>query len=176
MINDHEMKQLDGLLNIFNKKTTKQYINDPKLVGKRRVFNKKLLEIFDIPARNIIKAKLENFVDDNPNELEQDLIITEKTFKYKFIEIQVVSQWIEKKYPYENLYLYERKAKYGNDTLFITLNRQMTIACIFDRQSINNKKPRRLCKYSKEFVYDVPWHRVITIDIDALNIDLIKCY
>ena len=176
MINDHEKQQLDGLLSVFGKKSTKKYKETSDLKGKRRIFNHELLETFDTPARAIIKEKLGNFVIDNPDEYQQDLIITDKKCKYKYLEIQVVSQWKNKKYPYPTLYLYERKAKYNDDTLFITLNRQFNMGYIFDRASIKNQKLRRLVKYHREFVYDVPWYRTIPFDISELSPDIIKIY
>ena len=176
MINDHEKEQLNGLLSVFNKKSTKKYKDDPVLKGKRRIFNQELLEKFDIPARKIIKEKLGDNVIDNPDEYQQDLIVTDKNCKYKFIEIQVISQWIYEKYPYNTLYLYERKAKYDDDTLFITLNRNFTAGYIFDRKSINGIKPRRLIKYHREFIYDVPWRQVINFQVEDLNWDMINLY
>lgn len=175
MINEHEQNQLDGLLDVFNKKSTRKYKETSDLKGKRRIFDQGLLEKFDVPARAIIKEKLGDFVIDNPDEYQQDLIITDKKCKYKYIEVQVVSQW-KKAYPYPTLYLYERKAKYNDDTLFITLNNQFNMGYIFDRASIKNIKPRRLKKYHREFVYDVPWYRVIPFDIESLTTDMIYIY
>lgn len=176
MINEHEQNQLNGLLEVFNKKSSKKYKNDPNLEGKRRIFNQELLEKFDIPARNIIKEKLGDFVIDNPDEFQQDLVI-KGDCKYKFLEIQVVSQWITDIYPYDKLYLYERKAKYNNDTLFLTLNRKFTVGYLFSRKCIDTtKKPRRLFKYSRECVYDVPWNMTLKVDIETLTPDVINCY
>ena len=176
MINDHEQQQLDGLLNIFNNKSKRKYTDQSDLKGKRRIFSQAMLEKYDLPARAIIKEKLGDFVIDNPDEFQQDMIITDKNCKYKYLEIQVISQWKTDKYPYPTLYMYERKAKYGNDTLFLTLNTKFDKGFLFDRKSIEGKAPRRLVKYHREFVYDVPWNMVMTIDIETLTPDIINIY
>lgn len=147
-----------------------------KLCGIRKKFNPNMFEKYDIPARNIIKEKLGDFVQDNPDIYQQDLIITEQDFKYKFIEIQVCINWIDDKYPYDTVTVYERKGHYGNDTLFITLNKPMTKCFIFDAKSIQAVQPRRLKKYSREYVYDIPWNRVLPIFVDHLGPDDIKIY
>jgi hypothetical protein len=147
-----------------------------KLCGIRRKFNQKMFDKYDIPARNIIKEKLGDFVQDNEDIYQQDLIITDPDFKYKYIEIQVCINWVEDKYPYDTVSIYERKGHYGDDTLFITLNRLMTKCLIFSAASIKDVKPRRLKKYSREFVYDVPWYRILPIFTDHLSPDDIRIY
>jgi len=153
---------------------SKYYTYSPNLIGKHKTFDKKLHDKYDLPARKIIKEKLKDWVMDNPNIKKQDLIIT-KPYKYKFIELQVNSQWNQVEYPHKNLYIYERKAKYGNDTLFITLNKILSRGYMFDKKSLCTK-PRRLQKYSREFVYDVPWRLTMPIDIEDLSVEIIKLY
>lgn len=155
-----------------------KYIFDSSLHGKHSVFNQKLCDKYDIPARDIIKQKLGDFVSDNPNIYEQDLIITDNNSKYKYIELQVCSKWVSDKYPFDHVYVYERKYKYGSTTLFITLDKFMTQGVIFDAQSFHykNAKPRRLKKYSREFVYDIPWNRILPFTMDELSSELINMY
>ncbi len=52
----------------------------------------------------------------------------------------------------------------------------MTKGYLFDAKSIGSIKPRRLKKYSREFVYDVPWHRVMKVSINDLNKETIELY
>lgn len=153
-----------------------KFIRNDKLVGRHTKFDQYLHDKFDIPAREKVKSVLGDIVKDNPNIYQQDLIITSKHCKYKYLEIQVINQWIENHFPYKNVYIYERKAKYNNDTLFLTLNRNLTNGYLFDRKSIENIKPRRFKKWSREFVYDIPWHRILPIDMNEFNEDLLLLY
>lgn len=156
---------------------SKYYENSPFTTkGKHKVFNKVLYEIFDIPARNKIKNILGDFVIDNPDEKKQDLIITSDTCKYKYLELQVCAGWTQKQFPYEKLYVYERKGTYGDDTLFLVLNRILTRGYIFDRQSFRNIEPTRLKPYSKQFVYRIPWNRAMEVYIEYLDKETIELY
>ena len=155
-----------------------KYIFNSSLQGKHSVFNQKLYEKYDIPARDIIKQKLGDFVKDNQDIYEQDLIITDNDYKYKYIELQVCTKWVSDKYPFDNVYVYERKYRYDSSTLFITLDRFMTRGFIFDASSFHhdNIKPRRLKKYSREFVYDIPWNRILPFMMDDLSPELLNMY
>ena len=153
-----------------------KYIYDTRLKGKHSCFDKKLYEKYDLPAREIIKKALGEFVKDNPDPYRQDLVITDKDFKYKYIELQVCTNWINDQFPYKNVYIYERKNIYGADTLFITLDKHMTQGYVFDGESYDFNKPKRLKKYSREFVYDIPWHRVMYFMVDKITPDDLKLY
>ena len=84
--------------------------------------------------------------------------------------------WDKPEYPFSNLWVYERKGKYCKDTLFLTMNSILSRGYIFNRSSFS-KKPRRFKKWAREFVYDIPWHRVLYIDIDTeLNKEMIEIY
>jgi len=141
-----------------------KYIYDTRLVGKHSCFDQKLYEKYDLPARDIVKKALNEFVITDPN------------YKYKYIELQVCATWVSDKFPYNNVYIYERKGCYGNDTLFITLDRHLTRGFVFDAESIKDKEPRRIKKYAREFVYDIPWNRIMPFNIDDLTPELIKMY
>lgn len=155
----------------------KQLVDDKNLIGKRRVFDQGLFEKYDIPAREKIKTALNNFVVDNPDEYQQDLIITDETYtKYKYIEIQVFTYWTTDYTPEGDVFVYERKAKYDYDTLFITLNKDMTACMIFDAESFKYKTPRRLKKYSREYVYDIPKFRIVTVKLSRLTPEYLKKY
>ena len=150
---------------------------DPvQLTGKHKKFDKELFDKYDTPARQIIKEKLKDFVCDNPNIYEQDLVITKPDCKYKYIEIQVCTSWLVNKMTYDSIYIFERKIRFSQDTLFIVLNSSLTKACIFDRESLNDIEPRRIKKYSRYFVYDVPWNRIMQFCIDLLEPETIMLY
>jgi hypothetical protein len=153
---------------------TKKYKNDDNLIGKRRIFDPALFEKYDVPAREKVKLALNNWAIDNPDIYQQDLIINDNEYtKYKYIELQVFNYWTNDNIP-DSVFVYERKSKYDVDTLFITLNKQMTSCLIFDAQSFIFSKPRRLKKYSREFVYDVPIYRIVTISLNKLSPSFIK--
>lgn len=155
----------------------KKLVEDKNLIGKRRVFDQDLFNKYDIPAREKVKLALSDFVIDNPDEFQQDLIIIDENYKkYKFIEIQVFTYWTTDYTPEGDVFVYERKAKYEYDTLFITLNKDMTACLIFDAESFKYTKPRRLKKYSREYVYDIPKFRIVTVKLDRLTPEYIKKY
>jgi len=157
------------------KKSNKKYKYDSRLVGKRRIFDQKLHDMYDVPARNVIKEKLGDYIMDNPDIYNQDMIFTCDTCRFKYLEIQVITQWRDE-YPYKNVYVYERKAKYGNDTLYLTLNRDLTKGFLFDRKSFDGVKPRRFIKYSREFVYDIPWNKILPFCVELLSSYVIELY
>jgi hypothetical protein len=162
---------------ILVKKSTKKYKDDVNLIGKRRIFDEKLHEKYDVPAREKVKAVLCDFVIDNPDIYQQDLVIIDPEYtKYKYIELQVFTYWNSDEVPNDGVFVYERKAKYDVDTLFITLNKKMTKCLIFDAKSFKFSQPRRLKKYSREFVYDVPGYRIVPIALDKLSPKFIKTF
>lgn len=160
----------------FNKPSLSKYVRNKNIKGKHKKFDYQLHYKYDVPARNKVKEVLGDFVKDNPDEYQQDMIITSPTCRYKYLEIQVVSRWIGERYPYNTVYIYERKAKYGEDTLFLTLNRDLTKGFIFDNTSIKGTNPRRFKKYSREFVYDIPWCNVMTIYMSQLDKETVELY
>ena len=163
-----------------NNKITKlvgqKYIKYDSVPGLCKRFDKNLLDKFDAPARAKIKEILGEFVQDNPNIYEQDLIIVSPTCKYKFLELQVCTNWINQKFPYDYVYLYARKARYGKDTIFMTINRFLSRAYLFDYASIEGIKPKRIKKYSRTFVYHIPWRKALYVDLELLDKELIESY
>lgn len=153
-----------------------KYIYDSSLKGRHSKFNKELYEKYDLPARQKIKQALGDHIIDNPDPYKQDLVITKEDFKYKYIELQVCVGWVGEKFPFDNVYIYERKGIYGEDTLFITLDRQMTRGYIFDGASYTDTEPKRLKKYSREYIYPIKWNRIMPIIIDTLTFDDIEMY
>ena len=142
--------------------------------GKIHKFDNRLFEKYDIPARNKIKECLNSYICDNPDIYGADMIInSDKNIKYKYLEIQVCTRWTDIKFPFEKLYIWERKKKYNNDTLFITFNKDLTMGYLFDLSKVDKDNPRRLKKYSREYVYDIPWNQAMLIYTDTLTSNII---
>lgn len=152
-----------------------KYVWDPNIVGKHSAFDKNMSDKYDIPAREKVKELLKEAVINNPEDCKQDMIITDPKCKYKYLELQVCTNWINN-FPYSNPYIFARKYKYGDDTLFLTFSKNLDKGLIFEAKSIKNVKPRRLKKYSREFVYDVPWHKVMQFHSDAFDMDILLKY
>lgn len=146
-----------------------------KVVGKVKKFSKKLFEKYDLPARELVKEKLTTFVKDNPNIYEQDMILEIPGYKYRFLELQVCTGWVGEKYPYDKPFVYARKNLFSEDTLFLILDRHMTAGLVFDKNSLL-EKPRRLKKYSRSFVYEAPWHRVLPVSLDTFDVETLQTY
>ena len=153
-----------------------KYIYDPRLKGKHSAFNEELFKKYDIPARDRIKRALGDFVIDNPDIYKQDLIVTDETFKYKYIELQVCTGWIGNTFPFSKVYIYERKSCYDNDTLFITLNHDLSNCYVFDAASFKGTEPRRIKKYAREYVYDIPWNRIMPVPTNLLTENSLRMY
>lgn len=144
-------------------------------VGKVKKFSKKLYNKYDVPAREIIQKILGDNVEDNPDIYNEDMILKIPNCKYKYLELQVCVQWIEEKYPYPKPYVYARKAKFSNETLFLILNKNMTDGLIFSRSSLI-EQPKRLKKFSRYFVYEAPWNRVMPICLEVLDCEVFGLY
>lgn len=152
-----------------------KFVYDPQTVGKHKAFDQKMSDLYDTPAREKVKQTLGDFVIDNPEPNQQDLVITDPQCKYRFLELQVCTSWINK-FPCPHVYIYARKHKYGHDTLFLTLNKYMDKGYIFDMASLDNVKPTRLRKWSREFIYNVPWNRVMHIEMDSFDKETVLIY
>lgn len=131
-------------------------------IGKRCKFSQKHFDRYDIPARRVVKEVFGKYIKDNPDKYGPDMIITHPDCKYKFLEIQVCASWKDE-YPFKTVFLYSRKMRYGEDTLFLTLDNNLLRGYLFNNKMIDRKKPRRLKKWSRIFVYDVPWCSVSEI-------------
>lgn len=147
-----------------------------QFVGKIKKFDENLYNKYDIPARNIVKNILGENVDDNPDIYNEDMILKIDKCKYKYLELQVCCNWKENnKYPYTKPFVYARKSKFSDDTMFLILNKEMTSGLLFDRKSLLTK-PRRLKKYSRYFVYETPWHRVMQVNLEDLSCETFNLY
>lgn len=135
------------------------------------VFNQELHDKYDIEARRVTKEILKDDIIDNPDKYGVDMIFTNKNLKYKYLELQVCGEW-GYEFPYKFPFVYARKMRYSNDTLFLTFNKTYTKCLLFDRESIV-EKPERLQKYSREIVNLIPWHKVLRLNTCDLDIDTI---
>lgn len=177
---DPDIVRFNKLMDNDYKKTLKsKYLPTSKVAGAHRRFSPYLHEKYDTKARNKLKQVLGDFITDNPDIYKQDFLINSDTCRYKYLEVQVCSQWIGSRYPWKTLWIFARKSVYlddSNSTLFITLNNNLTKGFLFDVDSIKNVKPRRMQKYSREYVYDIPWHRVMTVHLNHFDKETVEMY
>lgn len=166
--NELDGDKLDG------SKSNNEIDNKKGMIGIRRKFNQKLHDKYDVTARKVLIDALGDYLSDHPDKYAQDLVINSKTCQYKYLEVQVCVEWLDK-YPYDTVFIYARKARYDNDTLFITMNRALTKGYIFSVGD-TKMKPRRIKKYSREFVYDIPWGRCMLVYINSIDREAIELY
>ena len=156
-----------------------KYRTFKRTIGAHTKFNQAMFEKYDIPARKVVLENLKEKVEEHPNEKKQDFILKctskKNKKKYKYLEVQVMSDWYGFEYPHNTLWIYERKKFYEEDTMYLTLNRNMTYGILFDRASFNDVKPRRKQKYAREYVIDIPWSKTLKCRVDELY-DLIEEY
>jgi len=145
------------------------------LKGKIKKFDQKLYDIYDTPAREIIKKKLGECVKDNPDIYAEDLLIENDKCKYKFIELQVCAKWTNNDYPFKLPFVFERKGHFSDKTLFIILNKDMNKGLLFGKKFLK-KEPRRYKKYSRYFVYEIDWFYVMRFYCEYLDMDLLEIY
>ena len=158
------------------KRKRRRLTYDHRINRYRNKFNEYLHNKYDLPARDKLKDALHDFIYENPDPYKQDFIINSDTCKYKYIEVQVCSKWINEIYPMDTVWIYARKSVYDSDTLFITLSKNLKYGFIFDANSLEGVKPRRLKKYSREFVYDIPWYRIMKVAIETLDKETVELY
>jgi hypothetical protein len=145
------------------------------IIGKIKKFDQRLYDRYDTPARKIMYERLGEHVKDNPNIYGEDMLLDIPGCKYKYLELQVCVKWTEERYPYYRPFVYARKKLFSDDTLFLVLNKEMTDGLLFDKNSLYDE-PRRVKKYSRSFVYEVPWHRVLRVNMEEFGIETIKLY
>ena len=148
--------------------------NSHQIAGKIKKFNKKLCDKYDIKSREIIRLIFGDAVADNPNIYGEDMIVTNTQIPYQYIELQVYGKW-ESKYPFISPYIYSRKMKFSNSTLFICFNSTYEKMILFGRPFVNPNK-HRLQKYSREYIHYIPWSHAMIINTNKLSIDTISEY
>ena len=117
-----------------------------------------------------MKEKLKDNIIDNPDQYAEDMIIVDKNCRFRFLEIQACAEWIGEKYPHEMPFVYERKGHFDINTLFILFDKHMTQGFMFAREALN-KEPVRIKKYSRFFIYQVPWSKVVSFHTCNLSMD-----
>lgn len=142
--------------------------------GKTKKFDEKLHSKYDIEARKTILHILKDDVKDNENIYGEDMIFTTKRVPFKYLELQVESSW-DDTFPYLYPFVYARKMKFADDTLFMIFNRHYTEIIMFSKKVLD-KTPARLKKYDREQVHFVSWGRVMKILTPELSVDLIRRY
>lgn len=145
------------------------------MVGKIKVFDQELSDRYDKRSRIIVKSKLGPAVTNNPDKYAEDMIVVTKRIPYGYIELQVYGKWTEDVFPYDSPFVYERKLKFCETTLFICFNASYDKLVMFSRTAIHPKR-YRVKKYSREFIHYVPWSKAITLDTDKLSIEYIRQY
>ena len=143
--------------------------------GKVKKFDEKLHSKYDIEARNMLKNVLGDAVIDNEDKYGEDMIFSVELFPYKYLEVQVMSNWCTSHFPYSYPFVYARKMRFSDDTLFVTFNKFFTEVIIFGKKSID-VKGSRLKKYAREYVHYVSWNKVMRLSTDCLTLNNIKNY
>lgn len=146
----------------------------PGMLGKLKKFNQTLSNKYDKKARDVIKVCLEDGVIDNPSIYGEDMLVITNRIPYGYIELQVYGTWIDK-FPYSAPFVFERKMRFDNNTLFVCFNARFDQALIFSKNCISNQKVRSET-YSDEYIHFVPWRNVIIVKVEKLNLGLILNY
>jgi hypothetical protein len=158
--------------------TKKKNIIKPKFKivnGKNiKIFDERLKKYYDIMPRKIVKKYLGDIVMDNPNIYNEDMIINDKYIKFKFIELQVFGKW-KNIFPYEKPFIFERKMRFHNDTLFICFNQDYTKIIMFGKDKLNKEKVKHR-EYGEEYIYTIDWINTLSIDVDELSLFVIDNY
>lgn len=166
-----------GLVDPPNKKLfLNPNLQNIRMRNKGRKFSPHMYQKYDLPARHMVRRALGDKIIDNPDKYGQDFIFRHpdgSKCPYKYLEIQVCSSWTDEKYPFPNVWIYARKGRYKEDTLFLTLDRRMFRGYLFAANK-RSDEPRRLKKYSREFVYDVPMNHCMLVYLDHLEYDTIE--
>lgn len=84
--------------------------------GKHKKFNKQLYEEYNDKAIASVLAHIESssgmYARINPNKFGPDIILYRGYKPYSYIEVEVVSRWTNGDFPYANVHILGRKAKY----------------------------------------------------------------
>lgn len=157
------------------KQKKKELINLNNVVGKVKKFDENLHSKYDIEGREMIMRVLGNAVVENPDKYGEDMIFTLKPFPYKYLEIQVCSKWDSDVFPYTYPFVYARKMRFSDRTLFLTFNKYLSEVIIFAKKYVL-EKPCRLKKYDREFVHYVTWGKSMRVMTYQLTTKLIREY
>lgn len=149
--------------------------------GSVKKFDKKLHSKYDIDAREMLKNVLKDNIKDNEDQYGEDMIFTisltanNKKFPFKYLEVQVFSKWDGARFPYICPFVYARKMRFSDETLFVTFNKFLSEAIIFSKNSLD-KNPSRLKKYDRELIHYVNWGKTMTLKSNEITIKNILLY
>ena len=130
--------------------------------GHHKEFSSKLFARWDPLSRARLRAVFgRNTIQDNEDKYGADFKILDTDCKYRYLEVQVVSAWRDgEKYPYEKVSVFARKGRYESDqVLFISLNRSLTAAYLFELRDEDRSNPVPVFPGSKEFMFVIPKER-----------------
>lgn len=151
----------------------------PKAIGKRKDFDQELSDRYDTPARLRIKEVLGDMIRDNPDKTGADMLINCKGCRFKYLELQICANWWQgHRFPHPRVYIFARKIHYGPDTLFLVMNRDMSEGYLFSigKEDYEQLRKRRLRKWSREWVYELPWRmccRCTVGDLDEMTLQML---
>jgi len=142
----------------------------------RKPFNQKLHDKYDPPARRLIKAKIPE-AKEASSKYDVDLLLNDISF-FRSVEVEVISSWgNDTSGPFNGLpRLWERKYKrYDLDTLFVQINKEFNLICLFSKKMVNPKD-----WYSNSYYHDyslgVEPGGYMVVDISKFNTDVINRY
>jgi len=144
----------------------------PGIKGRIKAFDENLNNTFDTKARDFLKNKLNENVIDNPDKYGEDMIVVNEEIPFKYIELQVYGKWKEG-FPYGKPFIYERKMRFCENTLFICFNYDLTKILMFSKSSIDTNKYRAE-KYSREYIHYIPWNKVFQINAEIFSLKILK--
>lgn len=161
--------------NYKHQTTEPQFRKSKALEGEIKVFDQNLFDRYDKTSRVIIKKKLEGFVMDNPDIYGEDIIVTSDDIPYEYIELQVYGKWNSQNYPYFTPFVFERKMRLAESTLFICFSADYKRIVMFSKKVLTKKK-YKIKNYPQELIHYVTVGRAVFLNTEDLNVDVIKKY
>lgn len=155
---------------------TKKYINFTNLNfkyvnGKKiKIFDQNMKDFYEKIPRKIIKECLGNNVIDNRNIYGEDMIILNDNLRIDFIEIQVYGKWRES-FPYDKPFIFERKEKLDDNTLFVCFNYDYTKIIMFEKKDLSSKSKHNIYN---ENIINVEWSDVYELSRDELSMQFLE--
>jgi hypothetical protein len=165
---------MDQNKRLYSKKINKfSKLNYKYIDGKKiKVFDQKMKDYYENIPRKIIKECLGSYVIDNQNIYKEDMIILNDYLKIKFIEIQVFGKW-KNLFPYEKPFIFSRKLKLDENTLFICFNSDYTKIIMFEKNDLSHKTTHPI--YNEDII-NVEWKDIYELSIEELNMQFLEQY
>lgn len=155
---------------------TKKYINFSKLNfkyinGKKiKIFDQNMKEYYEKIPRKLLKKCLGSNIIDNENIFGEDMIVLNDRLRIDFIEIQVYGKW-KNEFPYDKPFIFERKLKLDDNTLFICFNYDYTKIIMFEKNDLSEKTKHPTYD---ENIINVEWKDVYELNSDELNMQFLE--